>query len=123
MIHDILEKDIVNYAFRRAIENIKDSLIAAESIVNFEVEEYVGKIIETQYDLEVTKNIKPCPFCGSDEPYISMVYPAGGVEAEEGEANLESFGIECSNNDCGASGPYITSENAVEAIEAWNKRV
>jgi Lar family restriction alleviation protein len=53
--------------------------------------------------------IKPCPFCGNDDPYWDEV-PVDGV--------MENF-LMCSQ--CGCQGP--NHPDHATAAELWNKRV
>lgn len=53
----------------------------------------------------MTEKLKPCPFCGSDEPY---------------KTRLDDFTYVIQCLACGATGPYEL--NTDEAVEAWNRR-
>ena len=63
--------------------------------------------------------LKPCPFCGSDD--IDASFVMGFVEG-----NKERLGIGCGCMDCGASSAMIVipegEDGHKESIEAWNKR-
>lgn len=50
--------------------------------------------------------LKPCPFCGTPEPFILHV---------DGR-----YSVLCSHTDCGAEGPVDLGRSG--AIEAWNTR-
>lgn len=52
-----------------------------------------------------TQPLKPCPFCGGKEPYVTQL-------------QYGSFRIVCSV--CGVEGPYGNKED--RAIEGWNQR-
>lgn len=53
-------------------------------------------------------DLKPCPFCGCDNPY-PLVRDVGGYR----------HGIQCLNWMCAAT---ITAENPKDATERWNRR-
>lgn len=55
--------------------------------------------------------LKPCPFCGSDE--LSHGWQAPGVDG-----SMNTGTVECHN--CNA---FIYAEGEDEAIAAWNSRV
>ena len=52
-------------------------------------------------------DLRPCPFCGSDEVFVSQTVQG-------------SSWVVCENMHCGANGPMLSS--AAEAIIAWNTR-
>ena len=51
----------------------------------------------------IVNELKPCPFCGSDDVSIEVFW---------------AYAVYCGN--CGIRGPIVGSE--VEAIETWNDR-
>ena len=78
----------------------------------------------------MNKQLKPCPFCGSDvylekKPLWSEL---GGTK--RGYYGCYEYVIECNNEDCGChvklpgnDTVYTTDEEAKEnAIKAWNRR-
>lgn len=54
--------------------------------------------------------LKPCPFCGSNDVWVLDVEPSGQMS--------EYSHVVCC--DCNASGPMKSSDDAAEA--AWNSR-
>ncbi len=83
--------------------------------------------------LEKLSELKPCPFCGSDDldsytlnrhGECAQFYDNDEIDAEEGDSVV----ILCQGEDkisgkrCGASSPQF-SLTQEEAIEKWNRRV
>jgi Lar family restriction alleviation protein len=54
----------------------------------------------------MTPELKPCPFCGSDDVYVHCPGDYGHVACKE----------------CDADGPYVMADNLQVIIDAWNTR-
>lgn len=59
--------------------------------------------------------LKPCPFCGSEDIKISP--PCN--DAPEGDLSLDCWDVTCRY--CGCSSPFAATED--EMFERWNKRI
>lgn len=53
----------------------------------------------------------PCPFCGGTD-----------LAVEHDAVDVETWDVQCRNDDCGCSGPSGLPTEA-DAIAAWNRRV
>jgi Lar family restriction alleviation protein len=60
--------------------------------------------------MEMTDDLRPCPFCAHDEPKI-VVAPRD---------KLETICIMCP--ECGATGPSSVNSSASHATMLWNQR-
>lgn len=60
----------------------------------------------------MTEELKPCPFCGYDQPEVIYAYRGSFIHAY----------VECGN--CEARGPIeaLTDDLPQAAINAWNER-
>ena len=62
----------------------------------------------------MTEELKPCPFCGRNEPEIIEYRP-------DLSTPVIWYKIKCTNSDCEATNGYFNTRK--DAILAWNKRM
>ena len=60
-----------------------------------------------------TKELKPCPFCGSEAEVVTVDY-------QSGNRHRHRFDVTCKNEDCRVSTPSFNTRQ--RAINYWNTR-
>lgn len=64
--------------------------------------------------MQIEMKLKPCPFCGNDDPTITM------RKGKDGWRDRYAVLCDYEDNGCGAEGPWYHTER--EAVDAWNRR-